>query len=482
MTQTQNKTLKNIADNWRLEAKLEDSAKYFFYSSEVDNIIKKDKCYIIGRKGSGKSAICEYLIKRKERNIFSIKLSFKNFPFNELYGLDNQKYTPPNQYITLWKYLIYSNVCKLLTTNKNIDFKIRQELSKLYPKNDAKTLARTISNWTSAEFGATVLGNGGTFKFSKEENKNSIPWIDKVNIFEDIILNYSDNSEYYIVFDELDEDYRQISNEQDSQQYVFLLTSLFKAVQDIKSTFLESGKKIKPIVFLRDDIYTLIKDSDKNKWRDYKIDVEWNEKKLKNLLAFRISKDFDENISALEFQTAWDKIFYKEQIGFGNKQEKKIHSFDFIARSTHLRPRDFIQYIQGCAEETSNKGFQFIKGGNIKFVDRAFSNYLRDEIVDEVFPVLPEIEEYLQIIANIRKWNFTIQEFTNEYNKYLKAGTIKEKNIDYVLDTLYNFSIMGNQNKHKKDIFYFRYMHSNMTFNRTENIVIHRGLFKALQL
>ncbi|MBX2966310.1 MAG: hypothetical protein KF845_09210 [Cyclobacteriaceae bacterium] len=479
---TPNPTLKNIADNWKLEAKLEDTEKYFYYSTEVDNIIKKEKCYVIGRKGSGKSAICEYLIKRKEHNIFSTKLSFKNFPFNELYGLDNQKYTPPNQYITLWKYLIYSNVCKLMTSNEMIDSSIRNELTKLYPKNDAKSLARTISNWTSAEFGATVLGNGGSFKFSKEENKNTIPWIDKVNILEDIILNYCDNSEYYIVFDELDEDYRQISNEQESQQYVFLLTSLFKAVQDIKSTFIDSDKKMKPVIFLRDDIYTLIKDSDKNKWRDYKIDVEWNEKKLKDLLAFRISKDVENNDTSLQFQRAWDKIFFREQIGFGNKQEKKIHSFDFIARSTQLRPRDFIQYIQGCAEETFNKGFPFIREGNIKFVDRAFSNYLRDEIVDEVFPVLPEIEEYLQIFANIRKWNFTLQEFTNEYNKYLKAGTIKEKNIDYVLDTLYNFSVIGNQNKHRKELFYFKYMHSNMTFNRTENIVIHRGLFKALQL
>lgn len=477
-----NTTLKNIADNWKLEAKLEDTAKYFFYSSEVDSIIKRNKCYIIGRKGSGKSAICEYLIKRKEHNVFSVKLSFKNFPFNELYSLDNQKYTPPNQYITLWKYLIYSKVCKLMTTNESIDSSIRNELSKLYPKNDVKSLARKISNWTSAEFGATVLGNGGSFKFSKENNFNPIPWIDKANILEDIILNYCDDSEYYVIFDELDEDYRQINNEKDSEQYVYLLTSLFKAVQDIKSTFLESYKKIKPVVFLRDDIYTLIKDSDKNKWRDYKIEVEWNEKKLKDLLAFRITKDFDEKIQPLIFQAAWDKIFYRESIGFGNKQEKKIHSFDFIARSTHLRPRDFIQYIQGCAEETFNKNFNFIKEGNIKFVDRAFSNYLKDEIVDEVFPVLPEIEEYIQIFANIRKWNFTLQEFSNEYNKYLKAGTIKEKNIDLVLDTLYNFSVIGNQNKHKKDIFYFKYMHTNMTFNRTENIVIHRGLFKALQL
>ncbi|GAA4298221.1 P-loop ATPase, Sll1717 family [Nibribacter koreensis] len=477
-----NSTLNSIAENWKLEAKLEDTEKYFYYSTEVDNIIKKNKCYVIGRKGSGKSAICEYLIKRNEHNIFSTKLSFKNFPFNELYHLDNQKYTAPNQYITLWKYLIYSNICKLMVQNENIDLSVRRELEKIYPKSSVKSLARTISNWTSAEFGANVLGNGGTFKFSKEQKNNPIPWIEKVNILEDIIFEYCDNSEYYIVFDELDEDYRVITDDENSDQYIFLVTSLFKAVQDIKSNFIDSDKHIKPVVFLRDDIYSLVKDSDKNKWRDYKIEVEWNEKKLKDLLAFRITKDFNSNHNPLDFQRAWEKVFFREKIGFGNKQEKKIDSFDFIARSTQLRPRDFIQYIQACAEEACNKNSQFIKENNIKFVDRSFSNYLRDEIIDEVFPVLPEIEDYFQIFANIRKWNFSLQEFTEEYNKYLKAGTIKEKNIDYVLDTMFNFSVIGNQHKSRHEVLYFKYMHTNMTFNRTENIVIHRGLFKALQL
>ena len=477
-----NKTLKNISENWKLEAKLENTEKYFFNYSEVDKIVSQDKCYVIGRKGSGKSAICEHILKRKEYNSFSVKLNFKNFPFNELYHLDNQKYTAPNQYITLWKYLIYSNVCRLMVQNESVDSNIRKTLEELYPKTAIKSLARTISKWTSAEFGASVLGTGGALKLQRENSKNEIQWIDKTNILEDIIFEHCDKANYYIVFDELDEDYRTVKDTETSEQYIFLLTSLFKAVQDIKSTFIETDLNIKPIVFLRDDIYTLIKDSDKNKWRDFKIEIEWNKKKLKDLLAYRISKDFNESGQILAFTKAWEKIFFREQIGFGNKQEKKIESFDFISRSTHLRPRDFIQYIQKCAEETDSNGYKFIKEKNIKFVDRAFSNYLKDEIVDEVFPVLPEIEQYFQIFANIRKWNFTLQEFTREYNKYLKAGTIEEKNIDYVLDTLYNFSVIGNQHKHRKDKLFFKYLHSNMTFNRTENIVIHRGLFKALQL
>ena len=476
-----NDILKSIAENWKLEAKFEDTHKYFYNYQEVNDILNKDKCYVIGRKGSGKSAICEHIIKCNEYNRFATKLNFKNFPFNELYELTNSGYTPPNQYITLWKYLIYSTVCKLMVSNENINSEIRTELEKLYP-NNTKPLARTIQTWTSAEFGASILGNGGTIKIERDCSLNTTPWIERVNILEDIIFKYCDDSTYYIVFDELDEDYRSVNDTDSSQPYIYLLTSLFKAVQDVKSTFIDSGKQIKPIIFLRDDIYMLIKDSDKNKWRDMKIELEWTEDKLKDLLSYRISKDIPQVTQILPFKDSWNKIFNPKPVNFGNKQGKKIDSFDFIARSTQLRPRDFIQYIQCCAEEALRKQKNDIQEATIKFVDRAFSNYLKDEIIDEVFPLLPEIEKIMQIISNIRKWNFSCGEFEHEYKKYLKSNTIHEKNIDLVLDILYNFSIIGNQHKLKKDTFFFKYQHTNMTFNKEENIVIHRGLFKAFQL
>lgn len=184
----------------------------------------------------------------------------------------------------------------------------------------------------------------------------------------------------------------------------------------------------------------------------------------------------------LSFDDAWEKIFTRTPISYGTRQGKKTHSFDFIANSTHLRPRDFIRYIQCCCAETVTKGDSFITNGTIKYEDRAFSNYMKDEVKDEIFPLLPDIENIFQVLSNIRKWNFSVNEFIIEYNKYVATGKIKEENTDYVLDVLFNFSVIGNQDKHHKDIYYFKYQHTNMTYNKNENVVIHRGLFKALQI
>lgn len=472
--------IKSIADNWKLEAKLEVKNDYFYHLQEINLILNRSKYYIIGRKGSGKSSISEHIHSLKGFDTFSEKLSFKNFPFNELYGLDNQKYTPPNQYITLWKYLIYSTVAKLMVVNERIDSTIRSKLEEIYKPDPIRSLSRTINSWTSAEFGATVLGTGGNLKLSKDIKTQSTSWIDRVNALEDIIIQYCDESKYFIIFDELDEDYRTIKSEE-HHQYNYLLTSLFKAVQDIKYTFSSTSINICPLVFLRDDIYTLIKDSDKNKWRDFKIEIEWTAEKIKKMIAYRLSKDIDLD-KEFTFENAWNMIFSTNQIKAGNRQSVSVNTFDYITRSTHLRPRDYIRYFQACCEESVNRDRSKISNDTVKFVDRAFSNYLRDEIVDELTPLLPDIEEILQIISNLRKQSFSIYEFQSEYQKYLKSKTVTEENVDFVLDVLFKFSVLGNQNKKRPDILYFKYMQTNMNLNRDEHLIVHRGLFKALQI
>ena len=345
---TANKAIINIAQNWKLEARFEDNSKYFYHYKEVNMIMSNQKCYVIGRKGAGKSAICEYIVKQKSYNSFSVKLSFKNYPFNELYSLQNEKYTQPNQYITLWKYLIYSNICKMMVENENIENSVRVELEKLYPRNSLKLLSRVIPEWTSGEFGLSVLGNGGSIKLERSIQENPISWIEKVNILEDIIQQYCDDSKYYIVFDELDEDYRNVQNRNENLQYVNLLTSLFKAVQDVKATFYSSHPNIMPIVFLRDDIYLLINDADNNKWSDLKLDIDWTADKMKKLLAYRISRDTGYVGDSPDFEKAWSAIFNMKSIHYGDGQSKMMSSYDFITRSTQLRPRDYIQYIQCC--------------------------------------------------------------------------------------------------------------------------------------
>jgi hypothetical protein len=73
---------------WKLEAKLEDNRRCFYNTADVDLLASGARSFVIGRKGTGKTAIREHLIQNPAPQRFAEKLTFKNFPFNDLLRID----------------------------------------------------------------------------------------------------------------------------------------------------------------------------------------------------------------------------------------------------------------------------------------------------------------------------------------------------------------------------------------------------------
>ena len=472
--------LREVA-NWKLEAKLEDNQRYFFDTTDINRIENGSRCYVIGRKGTGKTALSEHLYQVADAGRFSEKLNFKNFPFNDLYALENKSYKNPNQYITLWKYIIYSSIAKMMITNENIDEDARRQLKHVYSEDVERSLARNISKWTSKTFGISILGYGGNTSVAQASSKNDTSWIDRVTILEKFIEKNIDNAKYLIIFDELDEDYKDITVAERHEQYTSLLAGLIKAVQDVKSVFRPDQYQILPVIFLRDDIYDLIQDADKTKWKDLSIELDWNKTQIQKLLAFRLSRAIDPNGPILTFNETWNKMFALEDVSYGSRQKKKISSFEFITRSTQLRPRDYIRYMQACAEDAIAQRKQQVHSQTIVHVDKAFSNYLRSEMEDEIHGILPDISHILDTIAHIRKQDFSQNEFASAYNEEVEHGYLQQRSIIFVLRILFHFSVIGNQpRQHNFQV--FRYSNKEARFNLNERICLHRGLYKALQI
>lgn len=471
---------KDVAQ-WMVEAKLEDSNRYFCQTADVQFVENGSKCYVIGRKGTGKTAISEYLFTETGPKRFSKKLTFKNFPFNDLYRLENSQYRSPNQYITLWKYLIYSSIAQMMQHNENISLPLRSKLDTIYPDEPVESLSRKISKWTSTGFKISILGNGGEFTAKDSTVDNERAWVERVEILERMIVENVDDSAYYVLFDELDEDYRDINVAEKHDLYISLLTSLFKATQDVKSIFLSAGHKIFPVIFLRDDIYDLMQDPDKTKWGDLSLQLDWNTEKIKKVLSYRISRALNREGQVLEFDSAWRKMFSDHPVNYGDRQRKQIPIFDYITRSTHLRPRDYIRYLKECAQDVLTRDHMIVEPETVIRVDKAFSNYLRSEIEDEIQGILPEIRKIMDVLSQMRKQEFTVGEFRQAYSRHIKQENLPDRGSEYILKTLFHFSVIGNIPRQRK-VKVFRYLNKEARINFTESVCIHRGLFKALQI
>lgn len=465
-----------IKDEWKLEAKKEDS-KYFYYFDDANEILAGNKSLVIGRKGEGKTAIAQYIYSQSNYNVFTEKMSFKSFPFNKLYGTIDNKFTRPNQYISIWKFLIYSTICKQMIKNQNISLAVSNDLKMIFPESDnTKRLSKLIEEYTVNGFGIHCINFGLNLSLQKQEK---ITWLDLIDVLERLILEKIDDSKYYILFDELDEDYKDFASKQEETDYFDLITGLLKAVQDARTLFEDNKLNIYPIVFLRSDIYNRITYSDKNKWSDSVIWLTWTPEKLQKLLNHRLNIVLE--TKGHSFQECWTTLFGKQSMYYGTRKSKKIGAFGYILRSTQNRPRDFIKYFQVCSNFAIKSNDICISSKIIKLADGEFSEYLKNEIGDEIYAVLPEFQNIFAILSLIRKQTFKPHEFVEKYKFMVNDGQIPDRGAEKVLTTLFDFSVIGN-NPSIKNQAIFKYERDAARFNFKENIIVHRGLYKALQI
>lgn len=464
---------------WRLEASEENNTRYFYTTPYLPAVLDGEACFVIGRKGSGKTAIAEYIRGIGQFDVFVRNLSFKNFPFNEMYALADGRFTTSSQYITIWKYIIYCAICERMSQNEKIDPTVSAPLRSIFSFDFSSALLRNITYLARGSFSLNILKGGLSGSASREILSNDMPWIERVDALEKLLLEFLDDSKYYVVFDELDEDYKNMVDIERKDQYFDLLTGLLKAVIYTRNLF-RNKKNIIPIIFLRDDIYDIIEDNDKNKFDDLTSNLSWNQHTLETITAFRISRAIDASGPIYDFSKALGSVFESKNIRHGRNARRARPIFRHILDRTLLRPRDVICYLRESAILAIEKREPIITTAIIREADARYSRRFRREFVDEMHSVVPHINDIFGIFSKIRKQVLTVEEFSKEYAeiKRKKKGAL---DFDLVCRFLFHFSVIGNLPA-QTNTNVFKYIEQNAEMNFRENIIIHRGLLKSLQI
>ncbi len=472
-----NRILSEVS-SWSIEAKDEDTGRYFFHFDDVNQIESGQKNYVIGRKGTGKTAIAEYLHSKNDYNRFSRLLSFKNFPFNSLYDLADRDYTRPNQYISVWKYVIYHYICSMMGENELVCSKCDFDLRKAFNFEVKGALSRSVRTITSREYNLSFLGIGAGGSSSSEVDRFDFPAANST--LADFIQEKIDDSEYYVIFDELDEDYRDVLNPDRKSGYFELLISLFKAAQSIRSEL--KVPNIKIIIFLRDDIFDLCRDNDKNKWLDRAVTLNWDVSQLRRLINFRLARAAEICGESVDVADSWHKVFSVTQTRWGHRN-RPDDTFSYIVSRTFGRPRDVISYIREAARVADSKGEARIDNDSIKDGLEAHSGYMRREIVDEIFPVMDEIGEVLDVISRMRKIIFSRKEFNDRFREHQKSlGHSDRSKLSetQILKILYHFGVIGTVITGGHRV--FAYNSASKVLDMDSLFCVHNGLLKTLKI
>src|SRR5439155_20103227 len=154
------------------------------------------------------------------------------------------------------------------------------------------------------------------------------------NISEAIATCLNPQHDYYICFDELDRGF-----DPSDPRYAQMLIGLILAARVINQYAQTAAKRLSIVIFLRDDIYELLRFEDKNKITENLVSrIEWDSPRTKWTLKQLMERRFG-SVVAQAATLQWDRVFDETQ-EMPSRQSKYQHILD----RTFRRPRDIIKF------------------------------------------------------------------------------------------------------------------------------------------
>ncbi|MET9251596.1 hypothetical protein [Nonomuraea sp. NPDC003709] len=404
----------------------------------------REKFLILGRKGSGKTAIFKKMITESRHDYFAYGHSFDDYPWQH-HDLQAQVGVPEERrYIHSWKYLILISLAKVLLNNDS-----SQPWS-----DDALDAIGSIEDFVVDSYGSRDPDLRQLFSPEKElrfKGTLRLPFLhvqgDRVRVRElpvhiqevnraiqaNILAALNPQNHYYVCFDELD-----LGFSPSDQSYADRLIGLIIAARDLNVAARDAGKRLNIVVFLRDDIYQNLRFEDKNKiTENYSVHVRWIEDgkglTLKQLMESRFAK----TLGVEQGSVAWEDVF-DEVREMPSRQTKYKHLCD----RTFLRPRDMIKFCNEILVAHHDTGTSATKFENVAVhtAREEYSSYLLNELDDEISKHIPTYKEYLEVIKVVGTEKFSLNDFKVAWNN---SSALKDVEPVSALAQLFEYSVVG---------------------------------------
>lgn len=432
------KGLRDISSFGKVEAEDDAVLDYFVEMNVTEDVDKNDTFLVLGRKGSGKTALFRYFTERKQKG-FSAALNLNGYPWKVHEKIKDNGVEHVESYVASWRYLIAVEFAKI-----TVELSDRPQMTEIvelkkYLNDNYGTQSPEIKNIfspsglkVSGDLEPQILGcKLGKISLSRRD-ENDFQLGSELNALTDKILGHvnkaaqiSQIDKIFVHFDELD---RGITTLQNSRKD--MIVGLVLASKEIRKFFSQSTVQFKSIVYLRRDIWDELKFSDKNKISESNAEfIEWDQDQLFGLIEKRIKV-------LLGSDCSWDLIDDGKRI---NKQPKWKH----IIERTLMRPRDVISFLNTLLEVTQKRTDETLIFENKDVVNARpkYSGYLKRELDDEILTHWEDWEACLQALSRIGKIYFKKEDYTAAYTDISSSGS-KTYSEEQSLEDLYNFSVI----------------------------------------
>lgn len=471
-------------------------SKYFYDAGVSASVVRNPKQYLLlGRKGAGKTAVFLHL-RSKPETVFRpsdvvVGLSLQSYNWRAHNLLGNELRSGGFQHRDSWRFVLaVESVKAAVTTLKGRTpapiARAAAVLEKLFEK--------PIPSWTDllgakllslAKLKLPVLGAGDTDGIEVAGGEVSFEQVrddqtlkrqlnhnieNLTNWLETALESLPPSLRIFLVFDRLDEAW--LADFIDESKSI--ISGLLHASEHALQKF--SGR-VRPVVFLRDDIFSTLDINDRNKLRqDCSESLTWTQDAIERLVLERIN--FYAKKAGQKAIGSVQDVFLEKEMRSRTTPVKHIYN------RTMGRPRDMVAFLSMTFSTARTENFRNPDGEKILTravytAEPGYSDYLFEELSDEWRNQNPNFLEYLRTLENLRYAAIR----TDELEQALKAKGLSRDRAEFrgIARFLFENSIIGITVGESKQ-WRYRCFYPNQAFVDTEVIKVHPGLIKRLGL
>lgn len=445
------------ASNYRKSENKELLNKFFYKDNNLEQLLDTNKYFLIGAKGTGKTALSVYLANNEYKNTVSSINYIRETEYVKFINLKKEKALILSDYCSVWKVLLLLLLSMEIDKKEGIisqlqnfsDFsKLKEGVSLFYQDAFSPEIITALTIVEQSEEAVSIFSKLFNYSGSEQTSQNKVKQNFQLNLlslehfFKKGMERLKLQRNHILFVDGIDIRPRNIEYE----DYLECVKGLANAVWELNNDFFSKIKgsksttgRIRVVVLLRPDIFShLGLHNLNNKVRDNSVLLNWNttyttyQRSALFALADRMLSVGQPGFSKLG--AAWN-YYFPYDIKSPSREEEDSSFVSFL-RFSWSRPRDIVSIMKLVQDKIKASSYDDHDVVNVTDFDdpqvrMELSNYLLGEIKDYLafYHSDEDYELFLKFFTYLDgKYQFTYKEYMTAYDQL--ADYIEANNID----------------------------------------------------
>ena len=386
------------------ENELRDLSIYYLETDQFQRALRGEARIVVGRKGSGKTAIFAQVRDRVRRDRQNIVLDlrpdgYQLLKFKEMVLKYLGQGALEHTLTAFWEYLLLLEICHKLLEKDRIPhmqdrrlFEPYRTLAALYESDryvnegDFSERLSGLLQQVTDDYLATY-GEAANRSLTQSEITELLYRHDVAALRHNIVEYLKLKKRVCMLFDNLDKGWPTHGL---TETDISILRALLEATRKIERLLHQRNIECSALTFLRNDVYELLVSKTPDRGKEGRVAIDWSDPDLlRELIRRRL---IFSNMPDRPFDDMWRRIFVSHIDGEESSQ--------FLIERCLMRPRALIDLANHCRGFAVNLEHSKIQEGDIRKGLQAFSSDLVVEIGYEIRDVLPEAENVLYIFID----------------------------------------------------------------------------------